>query len=380
MSFFDDEDFDEPTRVSRPAEEPRRPRAAWSGAGGGGGGPVPDERTARIRQLTALGVAVVVLILLTVGVRGCVSSSREDALTGYARDVSALLTESRDDVSGPLFEALGSGAAANEVQVELNRLRGTAEDAAQRATDLSPPDDEEGRAAQRNFELAMNLRTRALRAVAAAVPQALGRGQTSQEATERIAGEMEALLASDIIIATRTKPLIDQQLRAAEISGANVEAPRFLTDLAWLQTQEVATRLGAEGATQDRSNQPAAPGTHGHGIQTVTIGDTTLTPGTPVEVPLSGNPTVNVTVQNQGENDERDVPVNVSLAGGGGDLRGTSRLQATTAGQEATAEVRLPSAPATGQQIEMTVQVGAVPGEEQTENNEQTYQVTFTGG
>lgn len=379
MSFFDDEDFDEPTRVSRPAEEPRRPRAAWSGAGGGAA--VPDERTARIRQLTALGVGVLVLILLTVGVRGCVSSSREDALTGYARDVSALLTESRDDVAGPLFEALGSGAAANEVQVELNRLRGTAEDEAQRATDLSPPDDEEGRAAQRNLELAMNLRTRAVRAVAAAVPSALGQGQTSQEAVERIAGEMEALLASDVVVATRTKPLIDERLAEAEISGADVEAPRFLTDLAWLQTSEVTSRLGAQGAaTEDRQDEPAAPGTHGHGLQSVTIGDTSLTPGTPVEVPLSGNPTVSVTVANQGENDETDVPVNVSISGGGGDVRGTSRLQATTAGQEATAQVQLPSAPATGQQLEMTVQVGAVPGEEQTDNNEQTYQVTFTGG
>src|SRR5690606_14934124 len=94
VSFFDDDDFDEPTHV---ADAPRRGGSRLGGLGGDGGGRGPggiDPQTARQRQLVALGVIVVVLILLVLAVRGCVNSGRTAALKDYSRDVTAVLQES----------------------------------------------------------------------------------------------------------------------------------------------------------------------------------------------------------------------------------------------------------------------------------------------
>jgi hypothetical protein len=182
VSFFDDDDFDEPTHV---ADAPRRGGARPGGfaefvrgaAGGGGGGGRTtrgsiDPQTARTRQLVALGVIVLVLILLVFAVSSCVSSGRTSALKDYSRDVTAVLQESRDEVAVPMFAALRSGADATAVQSRLNQLRATAEEQASTAKGFSEPGDDNGKAAQRDLELAMNLRADAIRVIAEKVPAA----------------------------------------------------------------------------------------------------------------------------------------------------------------------------------------------------------------
>ena len=52
---------------------------------------------------------------------------------------------------------------------------------------------------------------------------------------------------------------------------------------------------------------------------------------------------------------------------------------ATTAGNEATVSIKLPSAPAAGSAAKLDVQVGAVPGEKNTDNNKASYTIIFTG-
>ena len=97
MSFFDEGDEPRTPRPRRPA---------------GGVAAPPDPQTARIRQGVAAGVILLVLILLVVGVRGCLNSAKKRSLRDYNRDVSSLVQESDDQVSKPFFEALSGGGAA----------------------------------------------------------------------------------------------------------------------------------------------------------------------------------------------------------------------------------------------------------------------------
>ena len=60
----------------------------------------PDPQTARIRQGVAAGVILLVLILLVVGVRGCLNSAKKRSLRDYNRDVSSLVQESDDQEIG----------------------------------------------------------------------------------------------------------------------------------------------------------------------------------------------------------------------------------------------------------------------------------------
>jgi hypothetical protein len=402
VSFFDDDDFDEPTHVAD--AEPRRgadARAAGrfggfgggrpSGPGGGGGGAGSvDPRTARQRQMVAAGIIIFVLILLVFGVQSCVNNSRTSALKDYARDVTAVLQESRDDVADPMFRALASGDDANTLQTSLNRLRETAESQAERAKNFSEPGDDSGKAAQHDLELAMNFRARAVRVIAEQIPAAKADEDTSEAAAKRIAGELGAFLASDVIVTQRTKPLIDEALAAKDVSGANVSAPATLRNVALLDPVAVLSTLAggsagsagassSSGAVRDRSGEePAQPGTHGTAINAVSFGDTALQAGGDAAT-VTGR-AVTVSVQNGGDTDETNVDVGVTFTPSSGRAVSAKKTVASIAqGQTAEVELELPASVRSGLSGELVAKVGGVPGEEKLDNNEATYSVTIGG-
>lgn len=399
MSFFDDDDFDEPTHI---ADEPsqrgsRRPLGLGGlgrggGVGSGGGSGMPDPHTARVRQLVALGIIVVVCILLIFAVSSCVSSNRKSALRDYSRDVTALLVASSDEVARPLFSALSSGDGANVLQPAVNNLRVIAEQHADRAEGLNPPGNDSGRSAQHDLEMAMNFRARAVRIIAERIPAALADGETSEAATNDIAGQMQVLLSSDVVLLLRTKPLIDEALSDADISGAEIQAPRSVPNVAWLEPDTVASNLsgaggdsgsggGGGGANQvvDRSDEePATPGSHGTGIAGVTMGGTDLQSGT--DNAVTGRE-VAVQVANQGEGDESNIEVGVTFtpSGGGAAVFKKNRIPALSAGETGAITITLPSSVRSGQSGTLKVDVGGVPGEQTLDNNTATYDITIGG-
>ncbi|MDQ3770251.1 MAG: hypothetical protein M3370_12355, partial [Actinomycetota bacterium] len=205
------------------------------------------------------------------------------------------------------------------------------------------------------------------------------RGAGSEDAVQALAGQMQALLASDVIYDARTVPFISEALEEEDLGGQEIADSAFMPDLAWLDPATVAQRIGSQGGGEGPQGEPA-PGSHGHGLTSVAIGDTTLQPGGAINRVPAG-PTVAFTVvfQNQGENDESDFRVRVQLEGSGGEpLTVERRVDQTQAGQEANVTLNLEQAPPVGEPLTVTVTVEPVPGEEMTENNEQEYTVLFT--
>ena len=152
MSFFDD---DEPTRVASGGRRPAQPRVP-DAPGSTGTGP-PDQRTARTRQLIAVGIGIAVLLVLALAIKGCADSRKERALKDYNRDVSTIITASNEEVSQPLFELLSSGDVSDsDLAVQVNQLRLNAEEGVKRAREMDVPD--EMTSAHQNVMLALNLR------------------------------------------------------------------------------------------------------------------------------------------------------------------------------------------------------------------------------
>ena len=158
MSFFDESD--EPTRVTR------QPRPRRSGGGGGDGGgqrpprePArrPDRQTVRVRQAVGLGVALLLIIVVVLGVKGCVSSQKENSLKAYNRDVTSVISSSDRDVGQALFRLLGNGSQqGQDLQVQVNQLRLAADEDARRARKFDVPGDM--KAAQDKLLLTLDLR------------------------------------------------------------------------------------------------------------------------------------------------------------------------------------------------------------------------------
>jgi hypothetical protein len=333
-----------------------------------------------VRRAVALGVGVLVLILLIVGIRACQNSAKKNSLRDYNRDVTALARDSDTQVSRPFFDLIGKpgNRSAVTIETQINQYRVVAEDLAERARKLSVPG--EVTEAQRNVITALDLRAGALAKIADKIRTALGTGPSQEDAVQEIAGQMQAFLASDVLWSQRVIPLITEGLEDAEVTGQTVQASRFLPDLAWLDPSVVAERLGAEGGgTAGGTGGAVAPGTHGHGLISTSVGTTTLQPGGAVNrLTAAGNPTFTVKFQNQGENDERDVVVNLQVSGAGKPIRVRRTVDQTTAGQESTVQIPLGQAPPVGTPVQITVAIAPVRGEKTTDNNRSTYTAIFT--
>ncbi len=370
MSFFDE--GDEPTRVTRPS----RPRRGGGGGGGGESPPPrrPDRQTLLVRQGVAIGVGLLLIIVIAVGVRGCVSNQQENALKDYNRDVTSVTTSSDRDVGRAFFQLLSSGSdQAQDLQVQVNQLRLAADEDARRARGFDVPDAMRG--AQNNLLLTLDFRAEALRRIAAELPTALGRGQPAEQAVERIAGQMQKFLASDVVYNQRVAPLIKEALDDEGITGQRIPTSQFMPSIAWLSPDYVAEQLGAEAGSQ--SDEPA-PGLHGHGLTSVAVGDNTLQPSPVVNrVPATGRVAFHITFANQGDNDERNVRVTVTVRGSGRTITSRKTVPQTKAGSPAEVDVPLSQTPPIGTAT-VDVAVSAVRGEQKTDNNRQRYTIIFT--
>jgi hypothetical protein len=369
VSFFDDEP-DEPTRVTRPA----RPRRAGAG---GRAAAVPPADVARRRQFALFGVLAVVAILLLLFAKSCSNTRHKNALKDYNRNVTSIVESSDRTVSKQLFDVLSKGGASQDVSVAVNQVRLVADQDAQRARDLDAPSDVGD--AQHDLELVMNLRAEGVKNIGDLLTRALSNQPTAVAAIRGIAGQMQAFLASDVVYSQRVAPLIVDALDSNQLHGEAVSPSKFLPNIGWLDAAKVGKKINpGAGADSSSATGEIKPGTHGHGIVSVTAGGVALSPGSVVNhVPAKAPLTVSVTYANQGQNDESNVTISVRVTGGPKAISATKRLNQTKAGTQAAVPIQLNSVPPANTPGKMTVTIKPVPGEQKTDNNTSSYTILF---
>jgi hypothetical protein len=326
-----------------------------------------------VRRRAAVGIAVVLVIVIALVINGCLKSEAQQSLKEYAKQVGQISQESETQVSKPFFAALtGAGAKpALDVEVQVDQLRIKAQSIATRAKELSVPGAMAD--AQRNLLLALNFRVEGITKIAALLPTALG-GQR-KEATEKIAGDMEIFLASDVIFSQRVVPLVQQTLAANSIHGVTVASSRFLPNIGWLDPTVALSRITGQSATA--STTGIAPGTHSDTIAGVSVGATTLE-AEPALNHIGGgaNPTFTVTVEDTGENNETNVKVDVTITASGKQYKASHTINQISAGQKANVEIPVSGVPL-GVAAKIEARVEPVPGETESENNKKTYLAIF---
>jgi len=366
VSFFDEDD--EP----RSSPRPRRSAAV--------GGAPPDQNTLLVRRAAAIGGVVLLLFILFFGVRACASSRKENALKDYNREVSSIIKESDQQVGAPFFQLLGQASSDSpaDLQTNISGYRVQAESQLKQAKALSVPDEMKG--AQQSLLLALQFRRDGLAAIAEKIRTALGdEGEAANTAITQIAGQMQTFLASDVLYQTRVAPLIKSALDDAEIGGQKIASSRFLPGIEWLSEKTVAAELDQQLTGGTRKTGEIAPGLHGTGLESVTVGDTKLQPDAPNRLPASADTAFVVRFTNQGENDEFDVKVTVSIDGGDKPIKVSRTVDTVAQGQTAEATLALGQKPPTGAAVTVKVTVAKVPGEQKTDNNTASYDVLFTG-
>jgi hypothetical protein len=319
-----------------------------------------------LRRGLALGAGLLILILIVLGVRGCLNARKHRALSDYARNVTQIVEET-DQTSKSFFEKLSDpgSLSVTEFVAEVNADRSAMDNYAARVDGLDTPGDMSD--AQRSLELVYELRGSAMTIVADKMSTALG-DVGSEKAAEAIARQMNVLAAGDVVYASVARPEIDGVLADNGITGDDVPESVFVPDgIKWLDEGEVSDALGAvSGATG-----AATPGVHGLGLLSTSVNGTELSAEEATTVTVEGTPEVEVQVQNQGESTENGITVSVTVNG----KTLTADISSIEAGETETVTIPLTSAP----KGEATLEVEAepVPGEEVSENNEASYAVVF---
>jgi hypothetical protein len=355
------------------AERPRRSTARRPPRG-----PSRDQQAIRARRLTALGVGIVVLILLVIGVKACLSSQKQQDFKDYVASVKDITQQSNNE-SKQFFGLLSNPGTRGPVdlQTTVSQYSNDASQLVDRANHLDHPD--ELAPAQRYFVETLEFRRDGLTNIAAVLPTALGDTGRAQ-ASLQITGYMQDFLASDIIYSQRFLPNLQAAVKKEGVLGDVSPLPqsRFLNDLGWISPGTVAARINRirGGGTSG----PVAPGLHGTGLGTVTVkpSGTALTQGTAAQIKASPNLSFDVQVMNQGTNDEKDVTVRVSITGAGKPVVVEKRIATIPAGQTQIVNVPLAATPPTGSPVTIQVQTLPVPGEKNTTNNKASFPAVFS--
>ena len=314
-----------------------------------------------LRRGLALGGGLVLLILIVLGVKGCLDARANRELSDYARNVAAIVEETQQ-TSESFFGKLedpGSASVTDFVD-QVNADRSAMDGYQARIDDLSTPGDMSR--AQGNLELAYQLRASAMDEIAAKMSTALG-DAGAEKAMAGIAKQMQKLLAADVVYEQVVRPEVDDVLASNGISDSDLPKSTFLADEKWLDESTVSEALGAVSG----NSTGTASGLHGTGLTGVTVNGTELIEGAPTTIAGEEGVTVEVSVQNQGESTENGIDVSVEYEGN----TVSGEINELPAGETGTAEI--PLTPTPSGEVTLDVEVEAVDGEQVTDNNEATY-------
>lgn len=359
MDFLDEE---ESAEQPRPARSARRRQPRRQGRGG------PPSRDVMVRRAAALGVGLLILILLALAVRGCLNAREDRATRDYVRDLSSIVNET-NQTSATFFERLTNRGtlSVTEFVDEVNADRSAVDNYRSRIESLDAPGDMA--AAQTALSDVYEMRASAMNTIAEQMRTALGE-QGREKAVQRITRQMSVLYSSDFMYSLLAQARINRVLETRGISDVEAPASVFVPDgIQWLDEASVGNALGVSGGSAGEADDDLR---HGTGIMGVSVSGVDLQPDTTNVVSVEGTPELTVQVQNQGQAEETDLTISVTV-GDGTPL--TDSIATIAAG--VTESVTIPLTPTPSGPATVTVEVGGVPGEQFLDNNTGTYEVDF---
>jgi hypothetical protein len=343
-------------------EPPERPRRRV-------GGPQRRRQQFVVRRLIGVGVGLAFLILVVIGIRGCLEARSDRALRNYTSDVATIMQQSEQ--SGKdffnLLNSTGGTSSSLDAQQEVLRQRDTSQTLLDRAHDVGAPGQMHD--AQNAVIQTLTLRRDALSSIAQNVTQATARTQTT-DAIKAISDAMGSLYASDVLWTQIGKPEIENVLDDEGVDATPLPNGKFMPPNAtdYLDQTSLVTKLNALTGTTTANTG----GVHGLQLDSTTVGGQTLSPDSTNTVP-SDSTEIDIAVTNSGDSDETGISVTATLGG----TRLTGQLQALSAGEQGTVKIPITTKPTPGTDTTLEVVVTPVNGEQITTNNTSTYTVVF---
>lgn len=331
----------------------------------------------------ALFVAVVFLFVVGFAVSSYLGHRKAEAYKTYFSDVRDVLGQS-DGTGKEIDDLLSQPSGADRAQLigRIDKLAVRSQTYVRDARKLTPPDEMQGTHAW--LVTALEYRTNCLVSLERAMTAAL-RAPRAAAAAPAVASANARCIASDVVIADSYGVNARKVLRQEGVSGVTVPTSQFVTDPEYGSVKAMANALARiTAATPGKGGAKPATVNDGktHGGQ---IGDTVVSPSgqtlstqTLNEIPASAELALEINYQNQGDVQEAQIPVTVLLKGENSEPQQfDALLDKVDPDTTATVKVPLADVPTFGEQQQLCIEFGAVPGEKITSNNSVCYAVAF---
>jgi len=327
-----------------------------------------------VRFFIAAGVAIALVVLAIIFAENWLHDRQVASYEEYMQGVAAILEPSDrmgTELSGLLMQP--GDSTRKDVQGKLDAYISNSRELAEQAKNLEAPD--EMMDSHKWFVATMQLRARGMEDLKPALLNAL-EVEDVEVATEQISKALQNLLLSDVAYEEFFMDSASQTLKEQEITGVNVPSTDFIPDSDLAAKSRVKTIL----ATLKDSESIQA--VHGVALTKVVVlpAETTVEAGQTYNLQASDQLSFQITLENQGNELEKDVPVTVELKSPVSPQPQikTEKIAEIKAGAQATIKVSGINPTEYGEKAWLHVKVGPVPNEKLTSNNEIESYVIFT--
>jgi hypothetical protein len=328
-----------------------------------------------LRLLVVLAVIVIVVVVIVFAARSAIDSGEAADYQRYMTAVADILKQS-DSMGGELVKLLTNpgDTSRKDIQTRLDQFVATSEELELKAKALDAPKEFIKQSVHQFFVLVMTFRHTGLTDLKPSLMNAL-EVQDTQVASEQISRALYYLTNSDFLYKEVFAPRATDILKQNKLTGVTVPTTQFLTDPDLASTsraQKILAQLKSTGNLQAV-----------HGVAVVKV------VAMPDEKEITGGGTYNltssdalmflVTIENQGNMAEKDVPVTVTLlsADSAQPQKVTVKVPELKPKEELTVRVEGLNPSAYGEVALLTVEVGPVKDEKFLDNNSIEAHVIF---
>jgi hypothetical protein len=357
MSFLDDDDT-----FTELAEEERRRRSRRSSS-------VPF-----LRLLAAVGLAAAVVLIAILGIRGWLDSRESAGYTAYMTEATRIIKES-DKMGADLSQLLmePGDSTRKDVQTKLDQYIERSTKLKVEAKDLTVPADL--REAHQWYVATMQLRSRGLENLKPSLMNAL-EVRDEEVSSGQIARAMQLLLLSDVAYEEFFVSRASTVLKERNIEGLSVPGTDFVGDSA------LASQAKVKEILVTLKNSDSLRSVRGVALVKVVAlpSEKVIEKDARYNLTATDQLSFAVTVENQGNEIETDVPVTLQLNSESGtqpQLQ-TVKIAELKPKEQKTVSITGLNPTEYGAEAVLEVEVGPVPDEKLLDNNSLLSYVIFT--
>jgi hypothetical protein len=375
FDFFEDEPpTEESSRSERliPRRGPRGPQQPPR---------APTNLTPLLRLIGLIAFAILIVVLLVVWVQSCQETGKDKAYKSYLGKVSDVAGSSQQIGKQLSQVLLEQGLKEAQVEQRVSGLAHQEQLDVQRAEAITPPGtlrDEHQALIQ-----ALQYRVSGLNGLASALAATANTKDATRAGTV-LAGQMQRLLASDVIYQDSFKAPTSAELTRQGVTGTNASGGALIPDSNFLQSSDLVTpaaMVTVVSRIRGSTSTPSAGGLRGTNLVKVVVQPTgtELSTSTQTTVVVRTNMSIEVTVEDSGDSQEANIPVTLRIIQSGvPTVTKRATIGFINQGEQKTVSFTNFPAPSFQNPAQIKVEVQPVDGETNTSNNSADYSVIFS--